>query len=127
MLWEFCILLFTLSFLVFTLFSILYLWQLRKTAKHVEMVLSTLNQSLPAIMAKMESLAGDLSEAASTIRTQVYGLAGAVQKVNEMVDEVVLFERSVRRDIETPILEVLGTYRAIVKGVQAFVSTFLSR
>ncbi len=126
MLWELCVLLFTLAFLLFTFFSVLYLMQLRRTAKNLEIVLNTLNEGLPVIMSKVSSIAGDLSEAAHLIHAQVQSLSQAVQKVDEMVDDVVAFEKSIRRDLEAPIRQTLGTYRAVTRGVQAFVSALLS-
>lgn len=127
MLWELCILIFTLAFLLFTFFSILYLLQLRRTARNFELVLDTLQQSLPSIMAKLNSAASELSEAAHIIKSQLYGLSTSIRKVDGMVDEIVDFERAIRKDIELPVMQILSTYRALARGVQAFIATFLSR
>jgi hypothetical protein len=127
MLWEISVFLFTGAFLLFVFFSILYLLQLRRTARNIEIVLHTLSQSLPGIMAKLDSAAGYLSDAAATVKTHVEGLTFSVARIQNIVDDIADFEQTLRREIETPLVQAAGTCQAVLKGIRAFMTTFLSR
>jgi hypothetical protein len=127
MLWEISILIFTVTFLLFVFFSILYLLQLRRTARNIEIVLHTLNQSLPEIMAKLNATAGYLSDAASIAKRHMEGLSTSVIKVQNIVDDISDFERTLRREIETPLLQAVGSCQAVMKGIRVFWSSLLAR
>jgi len=127
MLWEISVFIFTLAFLLFAFFWILYLLQLRKTAKHIEIVLVTLNQSLPGILAKLDAAAGYLADSTGIIKSCAESLALSMAKIQHIVDDIVDFEQTLRREIETPLLQASGTCQAFMKGVRVFLTTLLSR
>jgi len=56
MFFELSVIIFALSFLLFTIYSILYLIQLRRTAKNIESILNKLDQSLPGIISKIDAI-----------------------------------------------------------------------
>ncbi len=126
-LWEICIVVIAISFLFFTFFSILYLLQLRRTAKNIEIVLNTLNQSLPGVVAKIDSIAGALSDTARIVRNRTESLSLSIEKIQDMVIDVTDFEKNIRSKIESPIIQTVGTYSAFLSGVRAFLSAFFSR
>ncbi len=127
MLLEISVLVFTLAFLLFSFFSVLYLLQLRRTAKNIELVLTTLNQSLPGIMSSLDHMTRNASETVEILKASAEGLSHSLGKIQGMVDDVVDLEQSLRKEIEIPILQTLGTYNALVKGVRAFLSALISR
>lgn len=127
MVWEIGIVVIAISFLLLTFFSILYLLQLRRTAKKIESVLHTLNQRLPGVVAKLDSIAGALSDTALMVRNRTESLSLSVEKIQDMVTDIADFEKDIRSKIETPLLQTVGTYSAVLAGVRAFLSTFFTR
>ena len=127
MLWELSIFIFTFAFLLFTLFSIRYLVQLRRTAKNIEIVLDTFNQHLPGIMEKIDLITRDISETVLIVKTQTSLFSSSAEKIKKAAEDILDFERSIRMEIESPIMQIVGTYSAVVKGVRAFISALISR
>lgn len=126
MFFELSVIIFALSFLLFTIYSILYLIQLRRTAKNIESILNKLDQSLPGIISKIDAIVSDLSETSRMIKMQTAVLANATRKIEGIVDDIADFEQSLRREIEVPVSKALNTYNALIKGVRAFVFALYS-
>jgi len=101
MFFELSVIIFALAFLFFTIYSILYLIQLRRTAKNIESILNKLDQSLPGIISKIDAIVSDLSETSRMIKMQTAVLANATRKIEGIVDDIADFEQSLRREIES--------------------------
>jgi hypothetical protein len=127
MLFEICFLILTLAFVLFSFFSILYLLQLRRTAKSIEELLHSLNKSLPGILTRIDSIAANIVDTSQILKNQASSLTYSLEKIQNMVDEIILFERMLRKEIETPVMQTIGTCNAILSGVRAFLFTFFSR
>lgn len=127
MLWEISLLIIAIAFLLLVIFAIPSLLQVRRTAKNVEFTSHTLNQNLPGILTNLDEISTNFTHTTHSVRSQVEGLSGAVGKINEMADDVVNFEKTIRQEIETPIMETVGTLNAIIKGVRAFLDTFRTK
>jgi uncharacterized protein YoxC len=127
MLFEISFLILTLAFVLFSFFSILYLLQLRRTAQSIEEILQNLNKSLPGILTSVDSIAANLADTSQILKNQASSLSYSLDKIQNMVDEIILFERMLRKEIETPVMQTIGTCNAILSGVRAFLFTFFSR
>jgi predicted PurR-regulated permease PerM len=114
MLFEISFLILTLAFVLFSFFSILYLLQ-------------NLNKSLPGILTSVDSIAANLADTSQILKNQASSLSYSLDKIQNMVDEIILFERMLRKEIETPVMQTIGTCNAILSGVRAFLFTFFSR
>jgi uncharacterized protein YoxC len=127
MLFEINFLILTLAFVIFSFFSILYLLQLRRTAQSIEEILHSLNKSLPGILTKVDSIAANIADTSQILKNQASSLSYSLDKIQNMVDEIILFERMLKKEIETPVMQTIGTGNAILSGVRAFLLTFFSR
>ncbi len=127
MLIEISFLFLTLAFVLFSFFSILYLLQLRRTAKSIEEILHGLNKSLPGILTRVDSIAANIADTSQILKNQAASLSFSLDKIQNMVDEIILFERMVRKEIETPVMQTIGSCNAILSGIRAFLFTFFSR
>jgi len=127
MLFEISFLILTLAFVIFSFFSILYLLQLRRTAQSIEEILRSLNKSLPGILTRVDSIAANIADASQILKNQASSLSYSLDKIQNMVDEIILFERMLKKEIETPVMQTIGTCNAIMSGVRAFLLTFFSR
>lgn len=126
MLLEISILIFTLAFVLFSFFSILYLVQLRRTAKSIENILHDLNKSLPGILSKVESIVENVSEASRIMKNQASSISSSLDKIQFLVDDIVLFEQRMRKEIETPVVQAIRSCNALAKGIRAFLNTLFS-
>jgi glucan phosphoethanolaminetransferase (alkaline phosphatase superfamily) len=127
MLFEINFSILTLAFVIFSFFSILYLLQLRRTAQRIEEILHSLNKILPGILTKVDSIAANIADASQILKNQASSLSYSLDKIQNMVDEIILFERMLKKEIETPVMQTIGTGNAILSGVRAFLLTFFSR
>ena len=127
MVFEISFLILTLAFVIFSFFSILYLLQLRRTAQSIEEILRSLNKSLPGILTRVDSIAANIADASQILKNQASSLSYSLDKIQNMVDEIILFERMLKKEIETPVMQTIGTCNAILSGVRAFLFTFFSR
>ena len=127
MVFEISFLILTLAFVIFSFFSILYLLQLRRTAQSIEEILRSLNKSLPGILTRVDSIAANIADASQILKNQASSLSYSLDKIQNMVDEIILFERMLKKEIETPVMQTIGTCNAIMSGVRAFLLTFFSR
>jgi len=127
MLFEISFLILTLAFVIFSFFSILYLLQLHRTARSIEEILRSLNKSLPGILTRVDSIAANIDDASQILKNQASSLSYSLDKIQSMIDEIILFERMLKKEIETPVMQTIGTCNAILSGVRAFLFTFFSR
>jgi uncharacterized protein YoxC len=127
MLLEISVLTFTLAFVLFSFFSILYLLQLRRTAKSIEDVLHTLNKSLPSILSKADDIVSNLADASQILKDHASRLSRSMDKMEGLVDDIVRFEQALRKEIEIPVMQAIGTCNAFMRGFRAFLLTLFSR
>ena len=120
MLWEISLLIIAVSFLLVTVFAIPSLLQIRKSAKSLELTTKTLNQNLPGILASTDELASNLAQSTQSLHDQIDSVKGIVQKFENVADDVVDFERTLRAEIESPVMEIVTTVSAVVKASRVF-------
>jgi uncharacterized protein YoxC len=120
MLWEISLLIIAVSFLLVAVFAIPSLLQIRKSAKSLELTTKTLNQNLPGILASTDELASNLAQSTRSLHDQINSVKGIVQKFENVADDVVDFERTLRAEIESPVMEIVTTVSAVVKASRVF-------
>lgn len=116
-----------ISFLVLTLFAVLFFWQARKTAKAAEDTLNSFNDRVPAILAKMEDILSDMKESSETVRSQIEMLAVTVARVRESSDALFAYEKTLRGVLETNLLKAARNVSAAKKGFSAFLATLSNK
>ena len=120
MLWEISLLIIAVSFLLVAVFAIPSLLQIRKSAKSLELTTKTLNQNLPGILTSTDELASNLAQSTRSLHDQIDSVKGIVQKFENVADDVVDFERTLRAEIESPVMEIVTTVSAVVKASRVF-------
>jgi ABC-type multidrug transport system fused ATPase/permease subunit len=108
------------SFLIMTVFAVLFFWQARRTAKAVEASLETLNSRLPEFLSKLEEILSSLLISSQSIRTQVESLALALSRTRNLFDYVFNYEKVILDHLAGPLLKLLNNAGAIKKGLSAF-------
>lgn len=111
-----------IAFLILVAFLVPTVVQLRQTVKQLEDTTGKLDKSLPGIMTNMEDISENLSAILKTGRKQVDVVNDAVANLKGIVDDVVFFEKQIKRKVESPIFQSASTIAATAKAVQAFLN-----
>ena len=120
MLWEISLLVIAIAFLLLIIFTIPTIVQIRRTVKNAELTTKILNQNLPGILTNLDEITTDLNQTTHLVHEQVDSFKNMVDKFGYIADDVVDFERTIRAEIERPILETVNTVSAVIKATRAF-------
>lgn len=124
MLWEIGVLICSIALLLLAIFTVPTIIQIRRTAKNAEITLKAVNQNLPGILTNLDEITTNLTATSQSIHQNLDGFKEVVHKFHLVADDVVQFERVIREELEGPILNTVGTFTGIVKGVNAFLEVW---
>jgi uncharacterized protein YoxC len=110
------------AILLFALFAIPSLLQIRRTAAAVAVTLQALNESLPGILRNLEHITANINQATVTVNRQVEGLSDSLLKLQRTLSFLADLGRIVQTGIRIPFLNTLTSLAAVVKGVRVFLS-----
>ena len=121
--WEISLTIISLSFFALTIMAILFLVQVIKTAKNIEVALQIINGRLPDILTDMHEIIKNVNYMSIALRGKIEGLTTALEKIQAMSR----FVDALRPSIETPLLKAVGTVNALKKGFGIFLSVLKGR
>ncbi len=124
MIWEISLLIVSIGFVILVAFLVPTIVQLRRTARRVEVISDSLNHHLPAILTNLDEITTSLTSILTSGRRQVMMLEEAAQEVKGMVDDIVQFEKDIKRRIEDPFVETFTTLAAVARAIRAFLAVF---
>ncbi len=127
MLWEISLLIIAIAILFLVIIAIPTIYQFRRTAKNIELTAKTLNQNLPGILTNIDEITTSLFDTVHIVSEQTEGLKDGVNKIHDMIENIVDFERQIREEIESPLIETVSTISAIIKGSRAFIDVLRSK
>jgi uncharacterized protein YoxC len=119
---EIVVTIMAVAILLFALFAIPSLLQIRRTAEDVAVTLKTLNEHLPGILRNLEHITADINQAAVTVNRQVEDLSDSFRKLQRMVTFLADMGQIVQAGVRIPFLNTLTSLAAVVKGVRVFLS-----
>ena len=122
MLLEISVFILSIAVLLFALFSIPALLELRRTAQRVSGAVQTLNQNLPAVLRNLEVMTTHLSQATLTVHDRIDGIAFQAKKLQLTLNYFAEVGRILQSSAKSPFLGSFATLTAGVKGVRAFLS-----
>lgn len=118
---EIGLIIFGLALLLLVLFSIPILLKLWRAASDVTVTLQTLNERLPAILKNMEEISDNINDSTTAINEQVQKYADMSQRVQLVVNEVVVGLETISPLIlQSPFFRKMTNGIALVKGVRVF-------
>jgi len=127
MVWELALLIISIGCVILMAFLVPTVWQLRRTAKRVEIAAETLNHHLPTILTNVEEISSNLTTILISGKRQVSVLEEATDEIRGLVNDIVQFEREVRRRVENPLIETMTTVTAVARAVRAFMQVMRSQ
>ncbi len=126
MIWQISVLIIGISVLILVAFLVPTVLQLRRSASELEKVSSNLNRRLPGILANLEDITTNLSAILNAGRQHTDTVGEAVEEIKGLVDDVVQFEKALKKQVERPIVQTLDTVTAFNRAVRIFLRVLLS-
>ncbi|RMF55821.1 MAG: DUF948 domain-containing protein [Calditrichaeota bacterium] len=126
MIWEISVLIIGISVLILVAFLVPTIVQLRRSAGELEKVSHHLNQRLPGILANLEDISTNLSAILNAGRQHTDTVGEAVEELKGLVDDVVTFEKALKKQVERPIVQTLDTLVAFNRAVRVFIKVLLA-
>ena len=125
MLLEISVFILSIAFLLFALFSIPSLLQIRRTAEAIATTLRTLNENLPVILRNLEDITTHVSQATFAVNRQIGELSDSFRKLQKTIGFLSDLGQIVQegvRILRIPFLNALTSLAAVAKGVRVFLS-----
>ena len=124
---EIILIILSVVFLLFAVFSIPFLIQIWRTAKGMAETLQHLNHGLPVIMKNLEEITTNINRTTTTVQRQVAELSLTLRRIQGIVGVFLGLEEVLRRRMSFPFARTVMTSLAVVKGVRAFVGVLTDR
>jgi len=124
---EIILIILSVVFLLFAVFSIPFLIQIWRTAKGMAETLQHLNHGLPVIMKNLEEITTNINRTTTTVQRQVAELSLTLRRIQGIVGVFLGLEEVLRRRMSFPFARTVITSLAVVKGVRAFVGVLTDR
>jgi uncharacterized protein YoxC len=118
---EIILIILSVVFMLFALFSIPFLIQIWRTAKGMAETLEILNRDLPVIMGNLEQITTSINRTTTTVHREVAELSLTLRRVQGIVGVFIGVGEVLRRRMSFPFAKTVMTSLAVVKGVRAFV------
>ena len=112
----------SVAFLLFALFSIPTLLQIRKTAETIATTLQALNENLPTILKNLEDITTNINSATLTVNRQIEDLSYSFRKLQKTIGFLADMGQIVQAGVRIPFLNTLTSLVAVAKGVRVFLS-----
>lgn len=113
-----------ISAVVLVAFLIPVLLQARRSALKLEQMADELNSELPEILKNLNQISTDVAAMVSSGRSQVESIGEAVDQAKGLVDNMVRFEKDVKKRHRRSVLQSFKIASAAIKALQAFVLAF---
>lgn len=126
MIWQISVLIIGIAVLILVAFLVPTVLQLRRSASELEKVSSNLNRRLPGILANLEDITTNLSAILNAGRQHTDTVGEAVEEIKGLVDDVVQFEKALKKQVERPVVQTLDTITAFNRAVRIFLKVLLS-
>lgn len=120
MLLEISVFILSIAVLLFALFSIPSLLQVRRTAETLATTLRTLNENLPVILRNLEAITTNIHQATSALNRQIDELTDSFRILQKTIFFLSELGQIVQTGIRMSSLNTLRSLAAVVKGVRVF-------
>ena len=124
MLLEISIFIVSIACLLFVLFSIPSLLQIRKTAETMANTLQTLNQNLPVILRNLEEITTQINQTTLTVHRQIDGFSYQMKRLQHTLGFFADVIQILQGSIRLPFLNTLTNLTAVVRGFRVFLHVF---
>jgi uncharacterized protein YoxC len=117
---EIILIIVSVFFLLFVIFSIPFLIQIWRAAKGIAETLDILNRDLPVIMKNLEEITTNINRTTTTVHREVAELSLTLRRVQGIVGIFLGVGEVLRHRMSFPLSRALMTSLAVIKGVRTF-------
>lgn len=114
------------SLSVLCIYLIVVLVRVRSILSIVETDLKELSTAAIPILENLEVITEKVKNVAEGIDQQVEIVKQSINAVKDIADNIVNFEQRIQQRIEEPVMDTVGIFVAIFKGVRTFLTQFRS-
>jgi len=112
----------SIAFLLFAIFSIPLLMQIRRTAEAIALTLQTLTDNLPGILKNLEEITANINQVSGTVNRHMEDLSDSFRKMQRTVFFLADLGHVIQQGVRIPFLNTLTSLAAVLKGVRVFLS-----
>jgi uncharacterized protein YoxC len=117
----------TLQFLLFAGLLVMIM-KLIKAIDNVSAKVDSVQNEVKNVSAKVDPVIQNVNNVISTVGSitekvndNMSVVKDAVDKLKETADDIMQFEKKIRRNIEPPVMETITTFNAVIKGITTFI------
>jgi uncharacterized protein YoxC len=107
---------------ILCVYLITVLVRVRNILTIIEHDIKELTAKAIPVFNNLEVITEKIKSVVENIDDQVELVKSSIHSVKEIIDNIVNFEQKVQQQIEEPVLETVGTFAAVFKGVRMFVA-----
>ena len=112
------------SIVIFTIFIIPVLLQIRRTAREVEKTLETVRTQIVPLSHDLTVLSLEVKGIVQSVHRQVEKVEDGIGAVGDAAFRLREFEGKMERIVEEPVLEIAAVLKGVIRGVEAFLRFF---
>lgn len=120
-------LIFAIAALLLVAFLIPTILELRRSLRQVEKTAAQLNSHLPSIVKNLDDITTHVSHITNSGKNQMQNLESATARVKNLVENVSGFERRFKKQVESPLVQSIGTLTALTRAVHTFMTVLGDR
>ena len=107
------------SIVVFTLFLIPVLLQIRRTSRELEKLIDTTRLQMVPLSHDLTAIASQVNGILKSIHLQVDKVEEGITSVRDVARNLQLFQMEIQRVVEEPLIELAGLIKGVVHGFEA--------
>jgi hypothetical protein len=114
--------------ILLVIFCIPILLQIWRILKDVRMTLTTLNQSLPAILKNMEEITINVNSSTAILNRRIQNFSNTAERsqliISDIIDNIQCFAPIA---MKLPIFQTIKKVAAVIKGIRVFIDVLLNK
>ncbi len=108
------------AFAALCIYLIVVLSRVRSILEVVEREFKEISQKAMPVIENLEVITDKVKNVTETVDEQVETIKSSINAIKGIADSIVDFEQRIQSRIEEPVMETVGTFAAIFKGVRTF-------
>jgi uncharacterized protein YoxC len=112
------------SIVIFIIFLIPVLLQIRRTAREAEKTLETVRTQIVPLSHDFTVISMEIKGIVQSIHRQVEKVEDGITTVGDAALRLREFEGKIERIVEAPLLELVALFTGLIRGVEAFLRFF---
>jgi uncharacterized protein YoxC len=112
------------SVVVFTVFLIPVLLQVRRTSRELEKLFDTARMQITPLSHDLTAISLEIKGIFQSIRRQVDKVEDGITSIRDAALRLKEFQAEIEQTIEGPLLELASLVKAVSRGAEAFLRTF---